>query len=132
MTSHAESGPITILIVDDYEPLRSTLCRLYSHYSDPRVVGSVATGDEAIERVVAHLPAVIVMDVNMPGIGGAEATRRILILHPSVRVIAHSALDHSAAMLGAGAVDCVSKGSPAAVLLAAIRRPSSHESMVLF
>lgn len=121
MKPSRNAAPITVLIADDHEPLRDVLRRLISRQDDLRVVDTAATGEEAVSLALDYRPAVVIMDSSMPGIGGVEATRRLVQSLPDVRVIGYSSCDHSAAMRSAGAVKFVDKGSPPAVLIAAIR-----------
>jgi two-component system invasion response regulator UvrY len=115
---------IRVLLVDDYQPLQDLLGRLLSRCSDLEVVGIAATGEEAIEMAVARTADVVVMDTSMPGIGGAEATRRLVKLMPEVRIVGHSAHEFEHVMLSAGAAVFVGKGTPPHLLLDAIRTPT--------
>ena len=98
--------------MDDHEIVRQGLRWLLEDYEDIRVVGEAKDGLEAIAMAEKLKPDVIVMDVNMPGLNGIEATRRIVLEQPGVIVIGLSlAGDPSvqAAMKNAGAYVCVNK-----------------------
>lgn len=125
MSTTSGSDPIDILIADDSTPVRELLARLLSRYDDLRVIGQATSGEEAIALALERCPAVVVMDVQMPGIGGVEATRRLLDLLPRVRVVAFSAQNESERMRAAGASDFVVKGSSPLALIEAIRAASS-------
>ena len=73
----APSDRIRVLVVDDDDLLATALAALLE--SDERIehVGRAHTGEEAIALVAEHDPDIVIMDVEMPGIGGLEATRRI-------------------------------------------------------
>ena len=92
--------------------VRQGLRWLLGDHHDIRVVGEAKGGLEAIAMAQELKPDVIVMDVNMPGLNGIEATRRIVLDQPGVIVIGLSfASDPSiqAAMKNAGAYDCLTK-----------------------
>ena len=73
--------------VDDHPVVRQGLALLFNGNSDVELVGTVKTGEEALEAIEKLQPQVVVMDVRLPGIDGPEATRRILADSPGIRVI---------------------------------------------
>jgi DNA-binding NarL/FixJ family response regulator len=75
-----------VLLVDDHEIYRAGLRGLLEEQGID-IVGEASTGEQALEVVEAKHPNVVIMDLNMPGIGGIEATRRITTLAPLTRVI---------------------------------------------
>lgn len=104
---------IDILLVDDHELVRAGLCHVLRSRPGFRVVGEAATGEQAIEMVRQQQPDVVLMDINMPGIGGIVATRRILAEFPSVQVMALTSLSDApfpASLHEAGALGYLSKG----------------------
>jgi DNA-binding NarL/FixJ family response regulator len=92
---------IRVVVVDDHELVRAGLVELLGAGDDIEVVGIAAEGEQALEVVSAHRPDVVLMDLSMPGIGGIEATRRLLAEHPSVRVIVLTSFSGSSDVLDA-------------------------------
>lgn len=78
---------ITLLLVDDHELVRKGILRILEDVADFKVVGEVNNGEEAIKFCREKSPDLVMMDVNMPGIGGLEATKQILHYTPNTRVI---------------------------------------------
>ena len=78
---------IRVLIVDDHLVVRTGLEQLLESADDITVVAAVGEGERAAELAAEHLPDVVLMDLSMPGIGGAEATRRIRACAPTVNVV---------------------------------------------
>lgn len=106
--------PIRVVIVDDSAFMRMALRRIIEAEGDLLVVGEAADGEAAIAAVRQHRPAVVAMDVEMPVLGGIEATRRIMSLPnpPAVIMVSQHTQDQSPAALAAleaGASDYVSK-----------------------
>lgn len=140
MTSHTNGVPanggmrqLRVLIADDHAIVRSGLCGLIEGSGDMAVVGEARTGDEAVRLAHAAQPDVVVMDVSMPGMDGAEATELILHETPGVRVLAltmHDDRAHLMRLLEAGAAGYVIKRTAGEELLRAIRSVASGESYV--
>jgi two-component system invasion response regulator UvrY len=83
----------TVLIVDDQMPFRMAARAVVGVTPGFEVVGEAKSGEEAIEQVEALHPQLVLMDINMDGISGIEATRRITGAHPEVGVILLSTYD---------------------------------------
>lgn len=81
---------INILIADDHTLIRETWSYIFR--SDPRfhVIGVVGSREEAIELSARHVPDVVLMDINLPGITGIQATESILRSSPKGKVLAIS------------------------------------------
>jgi DNA-binding NarL/FixJ family response regulator len=83
----SSNRPIRIAVVDDHPVYRDGLRALAARSPDLELVGEAATGLEAVELAEATSPDVVLMDLRMPGMGGIEATRRILERRPETRVL---------------------------------------------
>src|SRR5829696_1928203 len=124
--------PIRILIADDHPHFRDGLRALLASDSSLEVVGDAGDGEEAISLAADLQPDVILMDLGMLGVGGIEATRRILRTSPhiSILVISMQEDDDSVfAALQAGARGYLLKGALKAEILRSIRAVSSGEAI---
>jgi len=81
------TSTVTVLIVDDQAPFRRAAAAVVRVASGFEMVGEAESGEEAVELVSALAPELVLMDINMSGINGIEATRRILSDHPEVAVV---------------------------------------------
>ena len=106
---------IRVLLVDDHAMVRQGLrSYLSTYYRDIEVVGDAGSGVEALQAVHTLSSSVVVMDINMPGLNGIEATARIKQTHPHVGVVGlsmHVDEDYRRAMTTAGATALISKGA---------------------
>lgn len=124
---------ITVLLADDQELVRSGLARVIDDETDMRIVAEADSGEEAIRLARIYHPDVIVMDARMPGIGGIEATQRLMQIHTSLHIVGISAVTSGAIptqMLRAGAKAFITKGSGVDEFLEAIRVVSTGERYV--
>ena len=116
---------IRIMLVDDHRLVRAGLKRVLTEVADMEVVAEASSGEEALELVRDITPDIVLMDINMPGIGGLEATRRLLQRSPAAKVIVvsmHLEEPYPSRMLAAGAAGYISKDSAADEVVTAIRR----------
>jgi DNA-binding NarL/FixJ family response regulator len=123
---------LRVLIVDDHPLFRDGMRGLLESVGDLEVAGEAPTGEEAIRLVQALQPDVILMDLNMPGLDGIEATRRIVHDSPraNVLVITMYEDDESVfAALRAGARGYLLKGAGQAETLRAIRSVGHGEAI---
>jgi len=123
---------IRVLIADDHVLFRDGLRALLNSVPDVEFVGEAATGDEAIAQAAALQPDVILMDIQMPGLNGIEATRRILQTSPHIGVIVLTMFeddDSVFAAMRAGARGYILKGADQAEVLRAIRAVASGEAL---
>ncbi|HEX8274219.1 MAG TPA: response regulator transcription factor [Longimicrobiaceae bacterium] len=121
---------IRVLLADDHAVLRGGLRALLGLEPDMDVVGEVSTGEEAIERVRALRPHVVVMDLAMPGMGGMEATRQVTALDLGTRVLiltSHAEEEYLLPVLEAGASGYVQKTSADKDLILAVRTVARDE-----
>ncbi|WP_133513213.1 response regulator [Candidatus Thiosymbion oneisti] len=119
---------IKILLVDDHELVRTGIRHILKEVGDMDVVGEAADGDSALRVASKIAPDVVLMDIKMPGMGGIEATRRMVRLVPNTRVIALTMLDDDpfpARLNEAGATGYLTKGCPAKEMIEAVRAVSS-------
>lgn len=115
---------INVLIVDDHDLVRLGIRRLLSDVKGLSVVGEARNGEEALRQARELQPDVILMDVKMPGIGGLEATRKILRVQPEIKVIAVTVYGdepYPSRLLQAGAAGYITKGSSLDEMVLAIR-----------
>jgi DNA-binding NarL/FixJ family response regulator len=113
-----------VLIVDDHPLFRSGLTGLLATLPDVDITESVGTAEEALDAVRQAPPDVVLMDLNLPGTSGVEATRQILAIAPDTAVLVVTMVDDDDtvfAALTAGARGYVLKGAPAGEISAAIR-----------
>ncbi len=114
---------ISVLVVDDHDLVRSGISRLLADAKGVEVIGEAASGEEAIDLVKECSPDVVLMDIQMPGIGGMEATRKIVRHYPDVQVIAVSACDDNPfaqRLMQAGAAGYLTKGAGSEEMVTAI------------
>ena len=124
---------IKVLLVDDHELVRTGIRSILESAVDMQVVGEAACGDDALKIARKLDPDVVMMDVNMPGMGGIEATRRMVRQLPGIKVIALTVLDDDpfpARLNEAGALGYLTKGCPASEMLDAIRMVNQGQPYV--
>ena len=124
---------IKILIADDHSLMRVGLKALFSHQPDMSVVGEATDGTEAVELAQKLTPDIIIMDIMMPGMGGAKATSEIIHRLPDTKILILTTFGSSPDVkraLDAGASGALSKDALQEELLGAIRRVTSGEYVV--
>jgi DNA-binding NarL/FixJ family response regulator len=87
MSEFRPNGDVPVLIVDDQAPFRTVARTVVALAPGFSVVGEAETGEQALDRVDELQPGLILMDINLPGISGIEATRRITAADASATVI---------------------------------------------
>jgi DNA-binding NarL/FixJ family response regulator len=125
--------PIRVLLVDDQALFREGLRKILAGYSDLEVAGEAANGEEALRLAAVLHPAVALMDLQMPVLGGVAATRRLCAEQPDCRVIALTTFDDDEYVfecLRAGAVGYLLKDAPSEKLVEAIRAAARGESFL--
>ena len=124
---------IDVLLAEDHETVREGLRLLVNAQPDMTVVGEAADGGDAITRARELKPAVVVLDLTMPGMNGLAAARKLRAEVPATAVVALTRHDDRAylyELLQAGAVGYVLKQSPSTELLAAIRAAVSGQRYI--
>ena len=124
---------IRVLVVDDHELVRSGITRMLADNPDIDVIGQASSGEEAIDCVRENRPDIVLMDIRMPGIGGLEATRRILRIDDSIRVIVVTACaddPYPARVMQSGATAYVTKGADIQEMVRAIRKAHSGQRYI--
>lgn len=124
---------IRVLIVDDHHLVRIGTSRLLADMEGLQVIGQARSGEEAIDMVKDLKPDVVLMDVQMPGIGGLEATRRCVRLDPDLKIIAvtvHEAEPYPSKLLRAGAVGYLTKHAGVDEMVLAIRKVMTGQKYI--
>ncbi|MDQ3779407.1 MAG: response regulator transcription factor [Chloroflexota bacterium] len=122
---------IRILVADDHGLFRDGLRALFLSVPDTEVIGEAATGEEAIARAADLQPDVVLMDIQMPGINGIEATRQIVRESPHTGVIVVTMFeddDSVFAAMRAGARGYVLKGADQEEIMKVIRAVAGGEA----
>lgn len=122
-TQRSEHREISVLIVDDHALIRENWSYIFKIDDRFAVIGEACTGEEAIDTVRRLRPDVVLMDVNLPGMNGMDATRAILEHFPETRVIGVSMHCHPAfaeGMMQSGAKGYITKTSSREELVQAV------------
>ncbi|MDX1455867.1 MAG: response regulator, partial [Gammaproteobacteria bacterium] len=115
---------LKVLLVDDHKLIRVGLRQIIEANADFEVVGEAESGQDGLEKARDLKPDVVVMDINMPGMNGIEATRRIARLDPRPRILIVSVLSRDpvpSRLLEAGADGYLSKDTAADEILTALK-----------
>ncbi len=123
----------TVLLVDDQDLIRTGFTMILDAEDDIDVVGEARDGAEALRQVAALRPDVVLMDVQMPGVDGIEATRSIVEAHPDTRIVILTTFDDDQYLfdsLNAGASGFLLKNCPADDLVNAIRLAAGGHSLL--
>jgi DNA-binding NarL/FixJ family response regulator len=115
---------ITVLLVDDHNIVRQGLRALFVAEGDITIVAEAQTGREAVQLALKHHPEIVVMDLAMPLLNGWEATRQILKVVPTAKIVVLSTYgddEHIQQAIAAGAAAYLLKQTAAADLVKAIR-----------
>lgn len=119
---------IKVMIVDDHELIRSGISRLLADEDKITVVAEADSGEDAVAQARELRPDVVLMDANMPGIGGLEATRRLVRYDPDIKVVAvtvHGDEPYPTRFMQAGAAGYVTKDAGIEEMIIAIRQVAS-------
>lgn len=116
---------IRVLVVDDHDLVRMGISRMLADSPDIEVVGEADSGDMALKLAKQLTPDVVLLDVNMPNIGGLEATKRLVQLDKGIKILAVSSLStqpYPSMLLKAGAHGYITKGTPLDEMIRAIKK----------
>ena len=111
-------------MVDDHELVRQGIMHMLRDADGIEVLGGAASGEEAVAFIRTQPVDVVLMDINMPGMGGLEATRKILRLAPGIKVIIVTICQDDpfpSTLLAAGAAGYITKGAPLTQMIQAIK-----------
>ncbi|MFC1773269.1 response regulator [Pseudomonadota bacterium] len=121
---------IKALLVDDHEVVRAGYRRLLESTGKIEVVAEASDGEDAYRSYMQHQPTVVVMDLSMPGIGGLDASRRILARDESARILVFSVHENEIYLnraLDLGILGYISKRSASRVMVDAVRQVAKGE-----
>ena len=117
-------------MVDDHELVRTGISRIIDDVRGMKVVGEVESGEEAVKWCRNKIPDIVLMDINMPGIGGLDAMHRILRINEDIKIIMltmHTENPFPSKVMQAGAAGYLSKSAAPNEVLNAIRSVNSGQ-----
>lgn len=124
---------IRVVVADDHKVVRAGIRELLADEADIAVVGEARDGSEAVALALDLRPDVVVMDVNMPGLSGVEATRRIRAAAPAVRVLVLTAYQDAPfvdGLLDAGAGGYILKTAEGQEIVRAVRATAAGQAAI--
>lgn len=124
---------IRVAIVDDHNLIRLSLSRMLADVPGIQVVATGCSGEEALQLVREQQPHVLLMDLNMPGMGGMEASLRLIRQWPELRIVILSVTEDGplpSRLLQAGVAGYLTKGAELDDLVLAIRRAASGQRYI--
>jgi DNA-binding NarL/FixJ family response regulator len=127
------TGEYRVVLCDDHDMFRTALRHLVEENGPVRVVGEAATGEGAVALVREQAPDVVVMDIEMPGLGGVEATRQIVEESPHTSVVVLTASDDAddvVSAIVAGACGYLLKNAAIDDLVAGIRAAATGDALI--
>jgi DNA-binding NarL/FixJ family response regulator len=128
LSTEAPERSIKLLIADDHPMIIAGIRQMIERYEDIDVIGEANTGPQLIELVERRRPELVLMDLNMPGLSGAECIERIRGSWPETKIVVLSACDEPAAIdaaLGAGASAYILKSATTIDVASVVRQAVS-------
>lgn len=129
----SENALIKVLVVDDHDLVRTGIKRMLDDIQGIKVTGEARSGEDAVKIARDIRPDVVLMDVKMPGIGGLEATRKLLRIDPDIKVLVVTVCDDDlfpAKLLQAGAAGYLTKDASMDEMVQAIRAVHSGQRYI--
>lgn len=129
-----EGGPVRVLLADDHTLFREGVAEMFAAEEGVRVVGEAEDGDAAVALAEKEHPDVVLLDVEMPGPGAEETSRRILRVSPGSRVVVLTMHDEPPLvrdLLGSGAHAYMIKNATRQELLAAVEAVARDEDRIM-
>jgi DNA-binding NarL/FixJ family response regulator len=120
VSTHTGRPDVTVLVVDDQAPFRLAMRSVLRHLDGFTLVGEAETGEASVERFAELHPALVLMDINLPGISGIDAAHRIIEMSPETVVFLFSTYargDLPPAVATSGAAEYIHKEELTAALL---------------
>src|SRR5215831_18184973 len=130
---HGMNERLTVLVVDDHAVVRQGVRSFLAAQPDLAVVGTAASGEEALRLAAEHAPDVVLVDLVMPGMDGVETTRRLRRLSPRTQVLVLTSYDqdeHIFPAIRAGALSYLLKEIGPDELADAIRKAARGEAVL--
>jgi DNA-binding NarL/FixJ family response regulator len=127
------TAPVTVVVADDQSAVREGLVLLLGTLPGIVVTGEAADGEAAADVVAAENPQVVLMDLNMPGCGGVEATRRIRASHPRTQVVVLTTYSDDDSIIGAlqaGALGYLTKDATRAEIGRAVLAAAAGQAVL--
>ena len=124
---------IRVLLTDDHEVVRAGYARLLEYTPDIDVIAEASSGEEAYTCYFECRPDVLIMDLNMPGMGGLEACRRIMARDPKANILVFSVHENETMLeraLDVGVKGYISKRSASQVMIQAVRKVAAGDVYV--
>lgn len=124
---------INVLLVDDHELVRTGIRKILDEVKGLKVIGEASTGEDAVQFCRKTAPDVVLMDMNMPGIGGLEATKKIIRYAPDVKVIVLTVYTEDpipTKVMQIGAAGYLTKGTGSDEMVNAIRAVHSGQRYI--
>lgn len=120
-----QGRPLRVLVVDDNEIVRRSICQLLTSQADIEVICEAVDGNDALEKAREHVPDLVLLDITMPTMNGLEAARILKREFPSMHILIvsqHDSRGVRGAALAAGASGYIVKSNAVQDLIPEVRR----------